>query len=231
MKKITTTLLAFFLISTCCFLAKAQDVYTEDFGIWGSIGLEKKLSDKVYVRLDEELRTFDNASRIDQFFTNVGVQYRLSKSFRFALVYRFINKTRNDMSYSKRHRLYFDAQYRKKYYNFLFAYRLRTQGQFSNYNSSETGHLMESHLRHKIEIKYQYKKWTPFIAGEFFYQLNDPGFHPADNQFTRHRYYIGTDYDFNKNNTLGTFFLIQKDFNIPEPHRDYVLGFEYTFSF
>jgi hypothetical protein len=231
MKKILTTLSAFFLFSTCSFFVHAQDAYSEDFGIWGTVSLEKKLSEKLYVKLEEELRTFDNASRIDQFFTNVGVQYRLNKNIRFALVYRFINKSRDDMSYSKRHRLYVDASYRRKVYNFTFIYRLRTQSQVQDYLSSDDGKYPETFMRHKIDVKYQVKKFIPYVAAEFFLQLNDPRFHEADNQWTRERFYFGLEYELNKRETLGSFFMIQRDMNVNNLQREYVLGFEYAYSF
>jgi hypothetical protein len=231
MKKTLATLSVIFLFSTSSFFVNAQDSYTEDFGIWGTISLEKKLSDKFYAELDEELRTFDNASRIDQFFTNAGIQYRLNKNFRFGLTYRFINKSRDDMSYSKRHRILVDASYRKKVYNFTFIYRLRNQWQVQDYFSSDDGKYPETIMRHKVDVKYQVKNFTPYIAAEFFLQLNDPRFHEADNSFTRQRFYSGMDYELNKRETLGAFFMIQRDLNVENLQREYVLGFEYSHSF
>src|SRR5947207_14910286 len=80
----------------------------EDAWLWNTVSINKQLSRKWSLGVDEELRLFDNMSRVNLFFTNVGVSYKLSKVFKFSLVYRFINKNQDDEYYSERHRLYLD---------------------------------------------------------------------------------------------------------------------------
>lgn len=219
-----------FLLTLMSAIADAQDA-VDDFGIWSTISIDKKISQKFGVALDEELRTFDNASRIDQYFTNAGVNYKLDKNIRFGITYRFINKGRDDMSYSKRHRIYFDASYRKKVYAFNVSYRFRIQGQVKDYRSSDNGKHLESIMRHKLDVKYNYKRFTPYVAAEFFFQFVDPGFPAGNNLWNRERFYIGSDYDLNKKSTFGCFFMLQRTINIDSPQRDFILGLEYNLSF
>jgi hypothetical protein len=229
MKK-TIQLLLFFI---CIFTATvfAQDDRPQDAGLWSTISIDKELSRRWSVGLDEELRMFDNMSRIDQFFTNAGVSYKPNKFLKFSVVYRFISKSRDDKPYSNRHRLYFDAAVKKKFYDFSFNYRARVQGQLRDiYSSDEGGKVPETFMRHKIGVDYQYKKFTPNIAAEFFFQFNDPGFHYGDNLWDRTRLSIGCDYEINKRYSAGLFYLFQHDFNVNAAEDNFILGVQFGIS-
>ena len=136
MKKALTV---FLLLTVIVPVAKSQKAITDDFWFWSTVSVDKKISQKWAASFDEELRLFDNASRINLYFTNIGVNYKLTKNFKFALVYRFINKSRDGAPYSKRHRLYFDSFYKTKWNQFSFTYRIRFQGQVRDVNSSDKG--------------------------------------------------------------------------------------------
>ena len=209
----------------------AQKAVTDDFWFWSTVSLDKKISQKFGVSFDEELRLFDNASRINLFFTNVGINYKLNKNFKFALVYRFISKNQDIGPYSRRHRLYFDASYRNKWYNFTYVYRIRFQGQVRDYYSSDKGKYIESYMRHKIDLKYSYKKFTPYLAAEFRFQFTNPHFNEGDDLWDRERFYIGCDYDLTKRSTFGAYFMLQRDMNNERLQHDYVAGIQYGYSF
>jgi hypothetical protein len=220
-------------LMTLCFsqFVKAQKAVTDDFWFWSTISVDKKISKKWGASFDEELRLFDNASRINLYFTNVGVNYKLTKNFKFALVYRFINKNRDGQPYSKRHRLLFDTYYKTKWNQFGITYRVRFQGQVRDLNSSDKGKYIESYMRHKIDIKYSYKNFIPYIAAEFRFQFTNPHFNEGDDLWDRERFYIGLDYELNKKNTVGAYGMLQRDMNNERLQRDFVLGIQYSYSF
>ncbi len=207
-------------------LDTAAESIPKDAGLWMTVSIDKKLTKRWSVGLDEEFRLFDNISRINLLYSNLGINYKV-KSFKFSFVYRFITKNEDDLYFSKTHRLYFDASYRYKINDWSFSYRLRTQGQVSEYYSSENGKKVESLLRHKFEINYQLGKITPFIAAEFFYQLNNPTYKEGNNLFNRMRYNGGLNYEFNRVHSVGIYYLIQHDFNNKNNSNDYVIGVQY----
>jgi hypothetical protein len=57
----------------------SQVVYP-DFGMWNTISIEKKLNKKISVSIDEEFRLKENLSRINLFYTNLGVNYKFQKN-------------------------------------------------------------------------------------------------------------------------------------------------------
>ena len=168
-------------------------------------------------------------SRVNLFFTNVGVSYQV-KSFKFSLYYRFINKNQDDAYFSKRHRLYFDAAYKYKFTKLSINYRVRFQGQIRDYYSSEYGRAVESYMRHKFDFSYNLKKYSPYLAAEFRYQFTNPGFPNANGLWNRMRYYAGVDYSFNKRHQVGVYYMIQHDFNNKRLENDFTIGLEYSLS-
>src|SRR5436190_10363729 len=92
--------IAFLFISVNCLSQPIR----EDAGMWITASINKKLTRNWTISLDQELRMFDNITRIQSFFTNIGVGYKI-KDFKFSIAYRFINKNEDDMYYSIAHRM------------------------------------------------------------------------------------------------------------------------------
>ena len=224
MKKIAV-LFFLFIFSTAGYCTSIPS----DAWSWNTISVSKKITKRFSVGLEEELRLFGNMSRVNLFFTNVGVSYQV-KSFKFSLYYRFINKNQDDAYFSKRHRLYFDAAYKYKFTKLSINYRVRFQGQIRDYYSSEYGRAVESYMRHKFDFSYNLKKYSPYLAAEFRYQFTNPGFPNANGLWNRMRYYAGVDYSFNKRHQVGVYYMIQHDFNNKRLENDFTIGLEYSLS-
>lgn len=214
---------------------KAQKL-PQDAWLWTTVSVDKQITRHWSAGVDEELRLFDNISRVNLFFTNAGITYRLNKNFKFSLVYRFINKnqsTKNENNYyfSKRHRLYLDISYKRKFLtNFSLTYRLRLQGQVRDYYSSDVGKYVESYMRHKFDLAYSYKKYSPYLAAEFRFQFTNPSFEQSDDLWDRQRFYAGCNYEINKRHSVGIYYMIQHDFNNKRAENDFTLGFQYALS-
>ena len=65
----------------------------DDFGIWYNINAEHKISKKIELDLDACLRTFKDASRIEEAFLEAGIAYKLNKYFSAGASYRFTENT------------------------------------------------------------------------------------------------------------------------------------------
>lgn len=208
---------------------KAQN---SDFGIWTTLSLDKKINSKFEVSLAEELRLFQNAQRLNLIYTNLGVNYKITKSIRFALVYRFVQKYRDENYFSWRHRIYFDAQIKEKYYPFTFVYRVRIQSQVRDYYTSDDGKIPERFWRNKFDIRYDLGKgFNPYTAVEFNYQFKNERNTDANNKFSRVRYFVGCQYKHSQNKTFDLFFMHQREMNVVNPARNFIVGMEYNYSF
>jgi len=212
------------------FLASVRFVSAQwnDAQLWTSVSLDKKIYKGFSVSLSEELRFSENITELGTIFTDVGLNYKISKNWKISGNYRFTDKIQLDNSYSKRHRYYFDLSYRKKFYQFTVMVRTRFQSQYKDVNSSEKGHLPEYYSRDKITLKYGItRRLSPYIAAEAFIPLNNPDVKGIDNM----RYSMGLEWEFFKNSTLDVFYMIQQQYQASDPERDFVTGIGYSYSF
>ncbi|MBI5540405.1 MAG: DUF2490 domain-containing protein [Bacteroidia bacterium] len=208
----------------------SQTVYP-DAGSWNTINIEKKFTKKITVLFTEELRFKENFSRLNLFYTNLGVEYKFSDFFKAAFVYRFIEKYQDDNTFSFRHRLMLDLTVKKKFGNFGVSYRQRIQAEERDIYSSDAGAVPEWYSRNKVAIKYDSdKRYTPYVAMELRYQFHNPREWQSDYTWHRSRYSFGVDYKLNKKNTFGLYYLIQREYNVVLPQNQYIVGLEYSLS-
>jgi hypothetical protein len=217
---------AFFLLS---FSAGFSQVIN-DAGLWATFNIDKKLSEKFSVFATEEFRLRENFSKVNLFYTDLGVEYRPAKFLKVALAYRLIEKQIFDESYSYRHRIMLDLTFKKKFGNLAFSYRHRLQREVRNIRTSEDGFMPEWYSRNKFAVKYDAGRINPYIAAEFRYQIHNPRMVENDHIWHRDRYIAGVDYKVNDRNTFGLYYLIQREHDVASPQNLYIVGLEYSIS-
>lgn len=221
-------IISFLLIPFFC-IAQVEN----DAGLWSTFTLQKKLSKKIFVVVDQEFRLRENFQRINLFYTNIGVDYKINKNIKLSPSYRAIQKMKLDMTVSHRHRLSLDVTAKKKFNKITLAERVRYQIEVQDYLTSNKGRLPEQFLRFKTDFKYAFNdKITPFVSTELRYQIrswrgNDMFY---NNQFHRIRNVIGVDYQINEKNGFSLYYLIQNEFNIAGLENIYIIGLAYTLS-
>ena len=146
----------FILLSVIlCFLYPAISIAQKsDTWQWSTLSIDDKITNKLSLSLEEELRLYDNVSRIYLAYTNFGAVYKINKYVKVSLVYRFLQKSRDDNTYSLRHRFYNDIAFKYKINPVTFTYRSRLQAQFRDLYSSDEGKVLEKYWRHKFDFKF-----------------------------------------------------------------------------
>lgn len=202
-----------------------------DAGMWNTFSLEKELSNKFSISADEEFRLKENFTMLNLFYTNLGLNYKPIKGVKLALTYRLIEKWKYEYQYfSFRNRLMFDLSYKYKFYGWSISYRSRIQSEVRDINTSDIGKIPEWYWRNKIDIKRQIRQYIPYIGTEFRYQLSDPRSPTTNFAWHRVRMYAGIDYEINKRNTFGLYYLIQREFDVVEPEYLYIVGLQYSIT-
>lgn len=204
---------------------------TNDAGLWTTFNIQKDLKKNVSVFLTEEFRLRENFTRLNLFYTDLGVAVRPFKFLKVSLAYRMIDKFLIDNTFSYRHRLMLDISLKKKAGQFSLSYRHRLQSELRNVYSSADGIVPEWYSRSKFELKYDTDEPVrPYISAEFRYQINDPRNVESDKTLHRQRYIVGLDYKRNDRDTFGFYYLIQNEFNVSAPENIYIVGLEYTLT-
>lgn len=225
---ITIVLLLAF-ISSKNSIAQAREEVAPDAGLWTTATLEYGLNSKFVFILTEEMRLRENFTRLNLFYTNVGIEYKINSNLKTSLTYRPTQKYMPDNSFSFRHRLQWDIGLKKSLGNFELSYRHRLQADVRNFYSSEIGKIPEWYSRNKFQVKYNVtKRYAPYFSVELRYQIFDARNPESDQVFHRIRYQGGIDFKYNSRNTFGIYYLIQREFNIINPQSIYIIGLEYT---
>lgn len=107
MERSLISIIALLLLSTT---VKAEG---DDFGLWSSINVEKKINARWDIGAETELRLRDNASQVDRWSAGLDVSYKISKWLKLSAGYSFLNDNKYKVSskqkvadyYGQRHRV------------------------------------------------------------------------------------------------------------------------------
>jgi hypothetical protein len=218
-------------------------VYSQsaDAGMWNSFTIEKDISKRLSVFASQELRLKENFTQPDELFTDLGASYKPLKRVKLSFSYRFIEKydprTYYWQGFRFGHRLMLDLSYRYKIKRWILSYRSRWQTEMKYVYSSDKGKVPEWEWRNRFEIKYDLNRFEPYAGTELFYQFRNPRHPEGDFSLYTIKVVAGADFHIDRMNTIGVFFLVQRDRNIPNPQNlsdagnMNVLGVEYSIVF
>jgi long-subunit fatty acid transport protein len=199
--------------------------------MWNTLSVNKEFTDKFSVGIDQELRLRDNLSTINLIYTNVGASYKVNDYFKVGLVYRFIDKHKDDFTWGVRHRGYIDLTFRVKPADFTISYRARFQSEWRGYGYEGIyGRVPEIFMRNQVKIAYKINdNISPYIGSEVRWQIQNPRI-PYHQSIDRGRFFAGINYEFNKHHTIGSYYLLQKEVNVMDRSTVHVWGLEYTIN-
>lgn len=223
----------FFLFSTYAFLfgltiVSAQKV--NDAGLWSTFTLQKDISKKITVTLDQEFRLKENYSQLNLFYTNLGISYKLFKGLKIEPSYRYIDKFIRDGNFSYRHRFSTDLVYKNKIENVSYSFRIRYQRESKDVLTSSRKWLSEKYLRARFQLEYPVSsKINTFYSCEFRYQIDVPGNDAEfNNRWHRIRNVVGFDYKINSSHSISMYYLVQNEFDISPRENSYITGIQFT---
>ena len=226
MKKIISVYFYLFL-----FISSSTSQTTNDAGLWTTFNIQKDFKKNISVFLTEEFRLKSNLTRLNLFYTDLGITVRPIKFLKISLAYRMIDKFLIDNSFSYRHRLMLDITLRKKMNVWVITYRHRLQSEIRNVYSSPKGFVSEWYSRNNFKLKCDLKSpIKPYISAEYRYQIKDSRNAESNHLFHRQRYILGLDYKLNGRNSFGLYYLIQNEFNVLSPENIYIVGLEYSIT-
>lgn len=201
----------------------AQDsVLVRDFESWNGISLKKSFLDKkLDLQLTQEFRLNSNSSRLNNYFTELGVEYEIIKGLEAGIGYRFIrNNTKN--GYVNEQRLNADLSHKHKIDRLEIGYRFRYQNRSEIGIKKEDGDDPISKYRLRLKAGYNIKNWKldPYISSEIFYATETsrvnyvPSITEVENisGFQKLRFTLGTSYKINDLLELNGFYRIERDF-------------------
>ncbi|MEE2931049.1 MAG: DUF2490 domain-containing protein [Bacteroidota bacterium] len=173
-----------------------------DFQIWSSLSLRKKIDKKINIFLKQGLRFRENATIRYKSFTDFKIRYKYNKRWGNSLGFRFIQDWNKKMVLEELYRYYGDISFRKEINRFTLSIRNRLQiqgNQFSSYLSV---------FRQKFELSYNIpkNKMEPSSILEYFYN-------EKENKINKIRYGFALSYPISKELEIEMLYRIQQDLN------------------
>jgi hypothetical protein len=218
-------LLTFFL-----FLLVSGSIYSQDsdFGLWYEVNAEKSFSKKFEINGTVNVRTFDNASTLDQAYFELGASYSLNKYVGFAGSYRIGNYLEDDDLYHIRHKWFADIKGSLPTGNFVFSARLRLQIMARVYTEHQDDEIAEYDGRFKLKGVYKIPHFpiNPYLSFETF----SPVFRNEGRLIDKSRSTIGLEYKITKKHYLETEYTYQRD-EYPHLSIIHIISLNYTFKF
>lgn len=228
--------------------AKAQ---SDDFGIWGEVNVEKKISSRWSAGTGVEFRSRDNASEADRWSFGADISYKITDWLKASAGYSLLNDNNykvNDSGkkYAKywglRHRINVSLTASQSFGNLSVSLRERWQYTYrpektvqryyvNTTSSHDAGEEADEHTyrgkgknvwRNRLQLKYKVSKmWRPYINAES----------SVANGLEKIRYAAGTEIRLSKQHSLDLRYLFQKSYNDDDEGDKHIIGIGYTFKF
>ena len=155
------------LFSSIVLIALPFSVLTQnnDFQIWSSFSLQKKIDKKTNLFLKQGIRYREDASERYKNFTDFKIRYKYNKRWGSSLGFRFIQDWNKKMILEELYRYYGDIMLYHKVKRFTFSIRSRLQLQGNDSNT------LLSTFRQKFVLSYNIRKnkIEPSSVLEYFY--------------------------------------------------------------
>lgn len=201
----------------------AQDsTVVSDYETWSGIGVQKSfLEKKLGLGFTQEFRFDENSSHLDQYFSELIVDYELFKNFKAGVGYRFIRNNKNS-GYTNEQRIFADLEYKHKLERWTFSYRFRFQNQDELGLKRDEGDDITQKYRLRFKAAYNIKKvkLDPYISLEGFFTHDNQGINYIEtiterkiySGFEKLRYTLGLDYRVKKFLEIGAYYRIEQGF-------------------
>lgn len=190
---------------------------SDDFQIWSTIKLDYNLNKKSNINFKQSLRTFQNSKFWKTNLSEIGYDFKATKTINFGIAYRYSIKNEFDNKINT-NRLMSDITYLKKIKSFKIKYRIRLQLE-KNIGSNLP---IEYTLRNNIEISKKINNdFSSYIAGELF--TNIPTY-----IYNKYRLTAGIDTKINSRNIISIFYRFQTELDYLG--NAYILGLTYKHS-
>lgn len=199
-----------------------------DLKVWTGAAIEKSFGNDWKISLEEEVRLQKNATEIGEYFTEVGVAYRVDKNISLETAYRYACNRKKNGSFENRSRYNFDLNFEGNTYFFSVRARARYQKEIEGMQLLDQTIPYEKYFRTRVEVRYnRLGKIVPYIHGELF-QLHEMFEYPT---FDKYRLMAGMRLDAGRYGEFNIRYGIIRELNTFMPYTYYLAKMKYTFEF
>ncbi|MDF1572698.1 MAG: DUF2490 domain-containing protein [Bacteroidales bacterium] len=199
-----------------------------DLKVWTGAGIEKSFGKDWKISLEEEFRFQENATQVGEYFTELGVEYRVDRNISLEAGYRYARNRKKNDSFEVRSRYNIDLNYEGNTYYFSLRARVRYTKEIEGLQMLNPIIPYEKYFRTRLEVRYnRLGRVEPYLIGEIF-QLYEMFEYPEYDKF---RLMGGVRLDAGKPGDINIEYGVIRELNIAIPFTYYLLKINYTFEF
>jgi opacity protein-like surface antigen len=209
--------------------ASGQDTkVVRDLKLWTGAGIEKSVGKDWKFTLEEEFRFQKNATQVGEYFTELGLEYRVDRNISLEAGYRYARNRKKNDSFEERSRYNVDLNYEGNTYYFSFRARARYTKEVEGLLILDPTISYEKYFRTRIEIRYnRLGSLEPYVSGEVF-QLSEMFEYPKYDKF---RLMGGVRLDAGRPGDINIGYGMIRELNALFPYTYYLLKINYTYKF
>jgi opacity protein-like surface antigen len=200
------------LIVLVLFLGLASVSFSQgdDFGIWYGISAEHNLIKKLELDLSGNIRTYNNASKIEEAFLEAGLTYKIIKNLSVAASYRFTEFHDNNDVFHPRHKWFIDLKGTLPLGDLNISGRVRLQERYKTYIQDDNDKLPKTSLRYRLKVLYNIPSFpvNPFISAEIFCPVSSD----KKRSVEKNRFQAGVEYNISKEQSIDAEYIFQRDY-------------------
>jgi hypothetical protein len=227
----TSCLAAMFcvLIGTNISFAQVED--SNDFAFWSSVGIDYSIGKKLKIGFEQNIRLKDNATTIEEYFSQFNIEYELFKNFEIAVGLRHISENDDQgkiQGIENHFRYNVDVSYKYDLKRFELSHRFRYQNKNHLGISVQDGDVVTQNVRFKTGLEYNIRKWPldPDFSVEAFHRFREG----ETMRYSKYRFTLGTSYNLKKFGKFGVYYRYEGSI-IPRTITSLqIIGLDYSYS-
>jgi hypothetical protein len=218
-----------FFLLFCAEMVVAQQ---NDWGVWTTADIEKKLNKRWNAAAGLEYRTKDGLAKTDQIRSSLGAEYQPWKFIKFGAAYTLIadKKQKRDILVY-RHRFTFNTTASYKFDRFTASWRPRLQATFYDKTEKDADELDNYRwvVRNRFGLKYNIRKLPlkPYVQFEIFNRI----FSDIAPSYYKNRLSAGIEIGIGKRHTLDFGYKRDSELDNGKKYLFNAVTVGYTFAF
>ena len=200
----------------------------KDFGLWYEAAAEHKFSKKLEMDVSADVRTYKNASKIEEAFLEAGLTWYLNKHLSMAGSYRLTDNIEKDNSYYFQHKYFIDVKENGSLGRLNLSARFRLQIRTKTYLKDESEDHPDYTGRIKLKAVYKTPSFPldPYIYAETFL----PMFSKNSGSVGKNRFSAGAELNITRKHSVSMEYIFQRDY-LPHMSDMNIISLSYNLKF
>lgn len=220
---------------------------SDDFGMWGELNIEKKLSDKWSLGGGLEYRSRDNVKTTDRFSVGIDASYKITDWLKASAGYSLLDDHRyKENEKGTKYADYWGLRHRfnvsltashsfgklnvslRERWQYTYRPEKTVQRYYTSASSHEAGEEADEHTysgkgknvwRNRLQLKYKLNTtWRPYANAEMY----------VANGIDKMRYAAGTEIRLNKNHSFDVKYMYQHPYGDDSESNRHIIAIGYT---